>query len=253
MDLGKFFSLKDFFNYYVAGVVWTIDFAIMATWLGKPSNLGTAVSSLQGLPEFIVVGIMAIVLPYVIGFALSPLCYVVAKWWRKRRVDPIDWAVYYPKYITSKYKQSNESIVERFGGRRLQEVMARQVLQLACGKFGFKVITEKAISGLWFYEIQAYIVNKGGAVVDLAIRARDLSNLTESLLIPVPLFFALLTAQLIPLPDVLLLLIGVAIFVLVLVLLAKRYYDLREYWVKHVYRTFVILNLDQPDSSSNDD
>jgi hypothetical protein len=253
MDLGKFFSLKDFFNYYVAGVVWTIDFAIMATWLGKPSSLGTALSSLQGLPEFIVVGIMAIVLPYVIGFALSPLCYFATKMWRKWQVDPIKWVLYYPELIKGADKSVDKRFEKRSKGKRLPKVIANKALTLSTQIFGFQLITKNAVEGLWFYQIQAYTFSKGGPQIDLALRARDLSNLTESLLIPAPLFFALLAAQFVPSPDWVLLVLGSAIFAGMFVLLANRYDALREYWVKHVYRAFVTLNLDQPDSPLNND
>jgi hypothetical protein len=222
MDIGRFFSRKDFFNYYVAGVIWLIDFAILITIFSSQLDLRASLSSVSGLPEAIVVGALAIVVPYAVGFALNPLGDLLTDVLHMMFGDPTKWVTDYSQ--------------NRYKGHRIPKPLGERINQLASQTFNGKLENE----GLWFYYLRTFVEQEGGAASELAMRALDLANLTESLLLPMPLLVALSVVKMIGNLNIALPLSN-AIFVLIFTLLAIRYMKLREYWVKHIYRAFLVL------------
>ena len=90
-----------------------------------------------------------------------------------------------------------------------------------------------------FFTIRAYVEEHSKGANSLAIRALDLTNFAESIVIPLPLLFIFPGVFLLSLKSiiwgVLFIAIGISVFFLVL----DRYLKLRSYWVKHVYRAFL--------------
>jgi hypothetical protein len=252
MKYDQFLSLRDYFNYYVAGVVWCADFIFAASfvlprlniekWALRLGSSGTFVDELVG-------GMLIIIVPYVIGFTLLPAGECVRKWWqgkdRKWRPDPREGLLNQNRdpNINGKNKDSY------FDGKRLEKKETARILCLSEKFFGYTIEKQRH---LYFYPIRAYIEENGGAAAGLATRARDLTNFMESLLLPVPLLIFTMGIHITVVSmsnyralPFLSFSISVVIFFGILAywihrMLVDRYFQLEMYWVKHVYRAFLI-------------
>ncbi len=182
MKPNDFLSLKDYFNYYISGLVWCIVFfevglLITGNQLIGVLNILLALDAKVG--SLIPISALVIFIPYVIGFSLFPFNTLMRSAWegedRKCFPDP-------KLYVLKK------GGVEFLRGRRISAKEAEQIVNQA--KIIFSIHYEKDIH-LYFYPIRAYVLEHGGAGAKLAERAQSLANLTESLLLPVPLVILL--------------------------------------------------------------
>ena len=238
--------MKDYFNYYIAGIIWCVNL-VFAVWYIFPrmsiNKWFLHVCENADITATLIGGVLIIIVPYVIGFTLMPLGECVRELWqggkeRKCRPDPIKGLLYL------------EDSGPPFGGRQLAEKETARILCLAKGLFKYEVKDENRY--LYFRTIRAYVEENGGNAAELARRAKDLANLTESLLLPVPvcIFFTgirimnptISVHHAYPLPNLLIdvLFFGVLAFI-IHKLLVNRYFRLEEYWTRHVYRAFLVL------------
>lgn len=265
MNPSSFLSLRDYFNYYISGLIWCIDLLFVYLTISSKSNFSEFIVSINSFINpigVILLGVLVVFIPYVLGFTLLPLSeYVRKKWQGKERYrypDPREFIL-----ILKETYEDKEADYERkwrkFDKRHLSNKETMRIQNLANDLFDIEY--KKAIH-LYFYLIRAYVLEQGSKSSDLANRARDLANFTESLLIPVPLAFFSIGIYLIftnyqPSPYNLL---GLSIYYIqtglimfgstivlgglsfgVHYLLVKRYFWLEEYWVKHVYRAFLVI------------
>lgn len=254
MDAQKFLTVKDFLNYYVAGVVWWLGllmivpdrFTVQAlAWIRQPGAVGAVVST-----------ILAVILPYAAGFCLQPVGGALTarlarcgrghgriRRWSERwpwmvtpLFDPVTWVVDGQAGDSARLRLPS-SVVDRV------EERARRRLRLD--------VTRSAVM---FWYVRAYVEHKGGAAAALAARALDLANLTESLVVPVPLLMLLAVRRYIFLAHAcwgLVALAGLAAPPVVCWMLPMRYQKLREYWVKSVYRAFAVLDAEENPAESS--
>jgi len=96
MDFSRFFTIKDFFNYYIAGTIWIADI-ILLIYLKDSSSLYSLWDSLLNSGSTfrtIFEAIIMIILPYTIGFALGTLSAKITRKLRnKYGGDPIEWII----------------------------------------------------------------------------------------------------------------------------------------------------------------
>jgi len=282
-DFGSFFSVRDFFNYYMAGIVWLMAAFLIVLWFPGTPPISQTLMVIKGQTDAlgpVVTGVLVVILPYIAGFTTRPLADLTAKHWCKKKGDPKIW-------VTDYRKSAN-----RYKGQRLPAPMVKQINGLAKQTFGYefdkgqKKYFPTSNLHLWFFQIRAYVLDQGGAAAELATRAYDLMNFSESLLLPVPLLFSVLSYGLIAfliesetsffltglwrlqgswgkpsmssmfffrLAEIqvhlwiegISLLVGIPlsalVFRIVQTLLFRNYSDLRENWVKHVYRAFFVI------------
>ena len=230
MELGKSLSVKDFFNYYFAGVIWLLVLAALILPISDQQSVTTALQTFKTATDsvgILVTGILAVIIPYVSGFIMNPLGSFMSRLVRRLFGDPVNWIT---DYSTNKHK-----------GERLPKSLIKAIVEQAPQGYS---ITEKNIHRR-FFQIRADVVNKGGVLSELASRAQDLATFTESLLIPVPLLSGLLVARLAEPFDLASLALAIAIAIATLYLLVLRYLKMRHYWVKHIYRAFLVLKADE--------
>ncbi len=244
MEIGKFLSLKDFFNYYVAGSIWLIDLFLIVISLPNKSNilaLFGAIPLNNTIAQTIILGILTLVFPYTVGFVLSDIGGFIT-------------GVLY-KWFGNPYKWVADHKDKRFDKRHLSLPVIKKIASLSNNIFGFDVDKFIEKPELYFFQIRAYITNKDAPASNLAARSIDLANFAESLLIPFPLTASLTIYHLIPsiissitgqqINEGFLLTIkiiaSIAAFIFSFLLIVNRHLRLKEYWVKHVYRAFVVL------------
>jgi hypothetical protein len=225
MDISKNLSRNDFFNYYISGTVWILDVCILGL-LFLPMNLELQIGNMNTPFGLIVFGVLIVLLPYLFGFITEPLGNFIT---RKLRLKFEEEVINYDK--GSKMK-----------GNRLAKPMRDNIIKRAIILFETPKNTP---IHLYFPWIKAYVWHKGGGAFELANRAQTMSNLAESLLMPLTLF-----GFVFPLHVTIALfhgnwwtgvIIGLILAGLFGILTWRRYLELREYYVKHVYRAFLIL------------
>lgn len=232
MKLEGFFSLKDYFNYYISGLLWCLGFLFLAkdSLLNLIKFVSTTSIEAGGL---LVLGAILLFVPYVVGFSLLPLSKGVIQVWqgkdRKRRLEP-------RKHVLM-VGDTPKSGSNRFEGGRIPEKETQQIIATAKRVFGFEY---KKDIHLYFYPIRAYTLEHGGASAEQAERGRDLQNFTQSLLLPVPFVVISLSAFLywgswLPFSF------GIIVAIGLHWMLASRYFEMEYYWVKHVYRSFLVI------------
>lgn len=227
MKPNDIFSIRDFFNYYLAGVLWLSDIVavvILVSKLGtseiKLSDLNTLLNEVNA----VVITIGLIVIPYLLGFMLNPLGTKLMEKIRNRDNEAIRWVT---------------DPTHRLAGQGLKEWEKEKIKEKI--KVIYK-IQNKSFEEL-FFTIRAYVEEHGKGANLLATRALDLTNFAESLIIPLPLFFTFIGIWLVAshwLWTILFFGIGISVFGF----LRRRYLDLRSYWVKHVYRAFIAIKKD---------
>ena len=229
MKVDNFLTLKDFFNYFVAGFIWLTDFYLIIYSFTNIDDLKKTLFGLQSntnLIDDILFGIILIIFPFLIGFILNPIGEVVTEWVRKKGGDAIKW-------VTNTDHKLNE-----FG---LSTDELSQVNTVVAEMFDIK---NKPLSE-WFYQIRAYIMQKGGGAVELSIRALDLTNFCESILVPVPLFFLIVSVKLLIIRSYFYMIASLMLGIGAFWFISRRYLYLRGYWVKHVYRAFLAIEVDK--------
>jgi hypothetical protein len=233
MNFPGFITIKDFFNYYVAGFVWLVDIGLFIfPWTNSVKLINVLEKTQKISINFgeILIGLALLVFPYLIGFVATPINMGITKLIRSIFGDPQKW-------ITD-YEEKSKWKLYLHKGKRLSRTNIRLIIQKLKKIYG----DEKEINGpnisKWFFQIRAIVINQKGEAGALAIRAQDLSNFTESILLPFPLLLLVLGWKTIDIShshSIILLGLGGLSFVF----LTYRYLHLRTYWVKHVYRAFL--------------
>ncbi|MGH7494960.1 MAG: hypothetical protein ACREOO_21520 [bacterium] len=230
MELGRYFSLRDFFNYYIAGFIWSIDAYLLYKALisDASSDLLKHIS-----PGSVLFGICAVIFPYLTGFVFSGIGnYISKEFYGCFGGDPLDW-------------------VFKFKGKKLNNFTIKQCAEFAHKLFEIPPNAFEAEPKRYFFQIRNYVEHLGGSLNNHVERLQDLETLAESLSIPLPLLTALVVYN-IPLSNVgenfyIIKAFGcMMVFCGLFSLIMKRHLKLREYRVKHIYRTFVVLSITRP-------
>ena len=249
MKISDYFSLRDFLNYYIAGVLWVLNIALLFPRIIEDSKYQDLVFSIKsdvGILGPAILSGLVILIPYVIGFVLTPLGNFVSRVARELHGDPRKWVTDH---------NSKGTFSERYRGKRLAKPAVEKAFDRASEVFGYSLDTKR----LWFYQIRAYIAHHGGAASRFATRTHDLANFVESLFLPVPILGALFVFRFIPAPfqgvlgqrvflrvsasRLLSVLLAIVFAVFLFLLLIIRYLELFENWVKHIYRAFLVMTL----------
>jgi hypothetical protein len=233
MNFPDFMTIKDFFNYYVAGFLWLCNIGLIYLPINDSSKLMRELDQIQKITDKVsplVMGIILLIFPYVIGFILTPVNTLVTKLLRRIFGDPKKWAV--------DYQTKSGWRVRLHKGKRLSHTNIRLVIKSLKKIYGEeKEINETNIAN-WFFQVRAIVINQKGEAGVLAIRAQDLANFTESILLPVPLTLWILFSKYIEIHPVFAW-ICMAFGLLFFGILSYRYLHLRAYWIKHTYRAFL--------------
>jgi hypothetical protein len=220
MDI-KIFSAKDYFNYYFAGIAWLACVCVFSIVIKDFSNCAATIEEIGKMPIAILT-LLLIAIPFMVGFVLNPLGNLVTFLLRKILGDSADWVL-----VLSGQKFST---TKKLFQKRISEPSRTKILEK------LSLLQGGSTKYSPFYFVRNYVEIKANDNARILVnRSLDMANLTESLLIPIPLLGFLIGKMFISQSGSLI--VGVLLFVL----LCYRYFQLREYWVKHNYRTFLIL------------
>jgi hypothetical protein len=238
MKVDGFLSLKDYFNYYLSGFVWVIDFIIFGilVWPLKSyyvlmKNVGFVIEKIGP----VVAGIVLLIITYIIGFVLFPISQATRRIWqgknRKWFPRPRKWLI-----IKSEDLEEYKSLKKPFlKGSRFSNKEVSRFVELAEKRFG---LNYKININLLFYPVRTYVIEHGGDSANFAQRMRDLMSLSESLLFPVSLFFGLLLTMFTKGGwDFL----GIPLAIFIQILIVYRYHRIEIDWVKRIYRSFLAI------------
>jgi hypothetical protein len=217
MDI-KIFSAKDYFNYYFAGIAWLA--CVFSISIKGFSNCAATVEIIGKIP-ITILAVLLIAIPFMIGFVLNPLGNLVTFLLRKIVDDPIDWVLVLSgqKFPTTK----------KLCRKRISEPSRTKILEKLSTLQGGPTKYSP------FFFVRNYVEIKANKnALTLVNRPLDMANLTESLLLPIPLLGFLI--EKIFISQICSIISGI-----LFIILCYRYFQLREYWVKHNYRTFLIL------------
>jgi hypothetical protein len=232
MNISNIITLKDFFNYYVAGFLWMLEGGIILMPVKSYQESMGYLEKVQSISDKlggVALGLIFIVIPFVIGFVVTPINSFATQILRYLFGDPRKWVTDYSSNVKDKYK-----------GRRLAltkvQLISSKVKRLFGEHESIKVDDVKR----WFFQIRAVVINHEGEAGKQAIRAQDLANFAESILIPLPLlFFTIGSKYLMHSPWVGWTFLGIgAVFI---TNISYRYTSLRFYWVKHIYNAFLAI------------
>ncbi|MEP0805679.1 MAG: hypothetical protein HRF47_09330 [Chloroflexota bacterium] len=227
MKPNDIFSIRDFFNYYLAGVLWFADIVgifMLCSKLGTPKVTLANINTSLNEANTILATFGVVVVPYLLGFILNPLGTKLMEKIRNKDNEAIRW-VTDPnhRFASQGLKEwEKEKIREKF--QKIYNIQDRSFEEM-------------------FFTIRTYVEEHGKGANFLASRALDLANFAESLAIPVPLLFVILGIWF-AVSSFLWLLASLVLAKIVFWLLLRRYLDLRSYWVKHVYRAFITINVE---------
>jgi len=241
MKPGAFLSLKDYFNYYISGLLWCMAF-LFFTGNSLSTFVSLILSTKTEASGMVIIGLLIIFIPYLVGFVLLQLGEWVRELWqggkeRNRFPDPRKYLLQYEVPDKDKISKDDEKRIKKIKGVRFSLKETGKIAEIAYRIFGYQ--HTKTVH-LYFYPIRAYVLEYGGASARLVDRARDLANFTESLLLPLPvmiigLSFFLFWGKWLWLALCIFIAMGVHL------VLVYRYFELEKYWVKHVYRTFLAI------------
>jgi hypothetical protein len=218
MDI-KIFSGKDYFNYYFAGIAWFICASTIA--LKNSINYTYTIDFIAKIPAPILI-ILLLVIPFLTGFVLSPAGNLITTLLRIIVGDPADWAL----VLAGKKFSTTKKLFQK----RISEPSRTKILEK------LSLLQGGSIKYNPFYFVRNYVEIKANDNARILVnRSLDMANLTESILIPIPLLVFLIGGMFTSHTG------SVILGALSFVLLCFRYFQLREYWVKHNYRTFLIL------------
>jgi hypothetical protein len=235
MNFPSFMTIKDFFNYYVSGFIWLVCIGLLWLPIQDHVKLVEKLDQLQAITDklsTLVLALALLIFPYVIGFIFTPINGLFTKLLRFVFGDPKKWVV--DHHIKSKWQKFLHE------GKRLSRTNIRLVTQRLKEIYGDEKEISEAKIAKWFFQIRAIVINQKGEAGALAIRAQDLANFTESILLPVPLLFIILFGKFLQInPAFAWLCLGIGL--VLFGTLSKRYLDMRTFWVKHTYRAFLAL------------
>jgi hypothetical protein len=182
MNWSGVLTVRDYLNYYVAGVAWLL----LASAILLPEQLSHAMAleSALGIAQ---TAVLVLVLPYVAGFLLGRLGALITRLVRWASGDPI-WLVIDPResdrghwrWARMSYKCVGETAIQ------LAANNAKTLLGSPGKGSNREYVRER------FYLIRTYVTNSGLPSAALATRDQLLANLAESLLPPVPVTFLVL-------------------------------------------------------------
>ena len=263
MDFSRFLTIKDFFNYYIAGTIWIADILLLINMKNSsiPDHLLYSSCKSGSIPwiQTIFEVIIIVILPYTVGFALGTLSAKITKELRNKKCvgDPIKW-------ITDD--------CDKHEGKRFPKPARDKIFNDIAPRIFDYTLTNKQ---LWFYQIRAYVVDKGGPAVVLSERAQSLANFTESLILPFPILCAIVTWITItgwhydtlfiayspnqPVSYEIMswkiiewycgaLVIALSVWLAMSWMLFNRYLELRREWAMHIYREFLVIAADKNNS-----
>ncbi len=142
MELGRFFSLRDFFSYYIAGVIWFIDAYLLRKAL-VPDALSDVLKNIR--LERIVFGICIVIFPYVVGFIFSGIGDCLSKmFYCCFGGDPLDWVF---NYTDKKYK-----------GKRLSGETRRRCSEFIDRLFEIGNFEEKPSSYFYLTQLSDFVI-----------------------------------------------------------------------------------------------
>jgi hypothetical protein len=182
-------------------------------------------------------GILLVIVPYIVGFVLTPFAEVVTRCLR--------WAFGDPKKIMIHEKESLKKWNAWFWKKRLPESVIEKTITQANALFNTSLRKGPSILDNWFEVFFSYIVEYGTGLNSKVIRTRDLIHFTESVLVPVPLFFFLLAPWQSFISASWMRLIAIGTFIL----LSWRYLLLRKYLTMQIYRAMLVLTTKKTSSA----
>ncbi len=233
MNFPGFITIKDFFNYYVSGFLWFLNFVLIYLPINDRSKLINELEQLQKITDKIspvIMGLILLIFPYVIGFILTPLNTIVTKLLRRIFGDPKNWVV--------DYQTKSGWRIRLHKGKRLSKTNICLIIKRLKKIYGEEKEINETNFANWFFQVRAIVINQKGEAGALAIRAQDLVNFTESILLSVPLMLWILFLKYIVIkPEFAWICLGIGL--LFFVILSYRYLRLRTYWIKHTYRAFL--------------
>lgn len=239
MKIDGFFSLKDYFNYYISGFVWIIDIVITSALISHKNfdELTILLGKLFDSFGSIGTGILFLLTPYIVGFLLYPISQSLRRSIqgedRKWFPSPRKWVLLRSEDFEI-YKNEKKRIPLLYK-KRLPRNETKVLLELARKRFS---ISYKTNQNLLFQPMYIYLLENGNEAAKHAVRMRDLMSLTESLLTPVPLLLGLITVSII---QNYWKYTGIIIAGVTFWLLLSRYYRLELDWTKRVYRGFLTV------------
>ncbi|MFN8385035.1 MAG: hypothetical protein U0V48_13125 [Anaerolineales bacterium] len=223
MKPNDIFSVRDFFNYYIAGLFWGLDILLLVFFGATDlQDKLTALNSFANQFSPVIQTLTLIFIPYLLGFILNPFSTKLAEKIRNRYNEAIEW-VTDPKH--------------KYAGQGLKEWEKETIKEKMKDLYNLQ---DKRFSEI-FFTIRAYVEENSKGANGLATRALDLTNFSESLLLPLPLSFMVTGFLYIFILKswwaILFFILGSIVFSMCL----NRYLALRSYWVKHVYRAFIAV------------
>jgi hypothetical protein len=224
MKPNDIFSIRDFFNYYFAGLLWVLDFLVIFLLLSQVEGWKVNLSDINAFLDSTNVAVTAvaiILIPYLVGFVFNPIGDFIMAKVRSRYNEALHWVT------DSTHKWACQ-------GLKNWENEAIQVKMKELFKLQDKNYDEL------FFTIRAYIEENSLGAASLASRALDLTNMAESIVIPFPLFFILISIYCGVVLKSFWAIFWIFIAALIFILLLDRYLKLRSYWAKHVYRAFLV-------------
>lgn len=262
MDFSRFLSINDFFNYYITGIFWIADIFLLIyminnsflnpLWDSSCKLLASgSFSWIQPVLDIIII----IILPYTAGFVLGTLSQKTTKKFRDCKGDPIKYIICLKDIMPEFGCDKKECIVDNCNkdcnyGKKLPYPAIKRILEIAPSLFCYKL----KYKCLWFYQIRAYVVDKGGPAAGLAERAQNLANFTESLMLSFPIFCAIVTCIIITELHIISCVFAVLVAglsgIFTFIILFERYMELRRDWAMHIYREFLVITADKNDDMS---
>jgi hypothetical protein len=223
MNVGTYFSVKDFLNYYIAGLVWCANITLLLLPQGKIEleNSLTELSNFSNAANLVLASVLILLIPYLIGFVLTPLSDKIGEQIRRRKPDPVKWVVEDPVKFPAGLKAGEITLIEKYIRKYFHDT--------------------DAAPDTWFFQIRALVARDNSGASLLANRALDLTNFSESLVLPLPLLLLIIGVRLMIVGVYLWGLVSLLLAIGVYILLSKRYIDLRSFWVKHIYRAFIAI------------
>jgi hypothetical protein len=231
MNVGTYFSVKDFLNYYIAGLIWCTNIALLLLPRDKTEleNSLTELSNFSNAANLVLASVLILLIPYLIGFVLTPLSDKIGEQIRRRKPDPVKWVVEDPVKFPAGLKAGEIVLIKQYIRKYFHD--------------------KDAAPDNWFFQIRALVARDNSGASLLANRALDLTNFSESLVLPLPLLLLIIGVRLMILGGYLWGIVSLLLAIGVYILLSKRHINLRSYWVKHVYRAFIAI-CTQPEISN---
>lgn len=232
MKVDGIFSLTDYFSYYFAGFWWLACFILVLSPRIPLDQWGVNMTGVNENLTLALGGLLVIVVPYFIGFTLAPIAEGLTGVLVRIFGDP--------KKAISRNEKHNRKFARIFWNRNL---LSESVLDKSINEinklFGIKLVKGSEKLDNWNEVLFSYVSEYGNINGARLNRLRNLASLTESILIPLPLFWLLLASRQSILPWWVLTSGGILAFLL----LMYRYFVLRKNVAMQIYRAMLVLAL----------